>query len=336
MKKQASESILMDQYGRRLTYLRLSVTDRCNLRCIYCAPQQAFSWMPHDEVLRYEEILTIAQVLGKMGLRKIRLTGGEPLVRYGILDLARDLAQLPGIREVCITTNGVLLADLAPELYAAGVRHINISLDTLDPALFATITGRNLFGQVWNGILSALDQGFDPIKINAVIMKGINDHEIERLAELSTRYAIQVRFIEFMPVGSDSNWSEDRLVTCEEIMQRIESGLGTLTKQDSGPDSGPAAIYSLDGAPGTLGFISPLSNHFCASCNRIRLTADGRLRLCLFSDHEIDVKKVLRRGISPKELGSFFRRAVHMKPKGHQALENGHLGCRRTMSSIGG
>ncbi len=334
--KQVSDSTLIDQYGRRLTYLRLSVTDRCNLRCIYCTPQQTFSWIPHHAVLRYEEILTIAKVLGGMGLRKIRLTGGEPLVRYGILKLAEGLVRTPGIKEVCLTTNGVLLPDLASELHSAGVRHINISLDTLDPVLFASITGRDLFHQVWDGILAAIDQGFDPIKLNAVIMKGINDHEIERLAALSTKYAIQVRFIEFMPIGSDSRWSEDRLIPCDEIKKRIESAHGALKKRESGPDAGPATIYSLEDAPGTIGFISPLSNHFCASCNRLRLTADGRLRLCLFSDHEINVKKALRQGISLKELESFFRRAVQMKPKGYRTMEKGHPACRRTMFSIGG
>ncbi len=329
-------SMLTDRHGRRLTYLRLSVTDRCNLRCVYCTPQQNFSWLPHDTLLSYEEILTVAKVLGKMGLKKIRLTGGEPLVRHGLVGLAKGLVETPGIEEVCLTTNGVLLARHAKDLLSAGVRHINISLDTLDPKLFSSITGRDLFSQVWEGITAAMDLGFSPIKLNTVIMKGINDHEIQRMAALSLEYPVQVRFIEFMPIGQDSQWSEERLIPCSEIKKQVETRLGPLETLETGPNAGPATIYSIRGGIGTVGFISPLSHHFCGSCNRLRLTSDGRLRLCLFSDQEMDVKEPLRQGRSLKELEAFFRRAVQMKPKGYKELGHDHPSCQRSMFSIGG
>ncbi len=327
---------LMDLHGRRLTYLRLSVTDRCNLRCTYCAPQKNFSWTPHENILTYEEILLVARVLGGMGLGKIRLTGGEPLVRRGIARLARGLVETPGIKEVCLTTNGVMLSRHADALFRAGVRHVNISLDTLDPGLFEAITGRDLLHRVWEGITRVLDLGFGPVKLNMVVMKGVNDHEIKRMAALSLEYPIQVRFIEFMPVGNDSRWSEDRLLPCSRIKQEVEAGLGPLKPIEAEPDAGPAAVFSLEHAPGTIGFISPLSHHFCNTCNRLRLTADGRLRLCLFSDREVDVRSRLRQGHDTKELESFFRRAVQMKPKGYKELGYGRPSCLRTMSSIGG
>ncbi len=328
--------MLFDHYGRCLTYLRLSVTDRCNLRCIYCSPQHSFSWMPHDKLLRYEEILTIARVLGQMGIRKIRLTGGEPLVRSGIVGLAKGLVKTPGINEVCLTTNGTLLEEMARDLFEAGIRHINISLDTLDPQLFSYIVGRDLFHRVWTGLMKVIELGFSPIKLNTVVMKGINDHEIEKIASLCLEYPIQVRFIEFMPIGKDSRWSEKLLLPCHQIKDRVQKHLGRLDPLESPLDSGPAINYSINKALGSVGFISPLSHHFCKTCNRLRLTSDGRLRLCLFSDHEIDVKSALRKGMSSKELTGFFRKAVQEKPRGYMDLGKDRLSCKRSMSTIGG
>jgi len=339
---------LLDPYGRLISYLRLSVTDRCNLRCIYCMPHGDFSWIPHAEILRYEEILLICEALSRLGVRKIRLTGGEPLVRKDLVDLAGRLARMDGIGEICITTNGLLLERYAASLLEAGVTHVNISLDTLRPERFAAITGRDAFALAWRGIEKALEVGFPRIKLNAVVMRGINEDEVVDLARLSLSSPIEVRFIEFMPIGTCSSWEQRRVVTCEEIKTLVEEALGPLEPHCSAKDSGPARIYSTSGAPGNLGFISPLSRHFCATCNRIRITPDGRLRLCLFSDEELDIKGMIRSrdGGDPEEsilrLVAFFQDAIQKKPAGHtvglgkegKPADGGR--CVRGMSRIGG
>jgi GTP 3',8-cyclase len=330
------KNILSDRYGRQLTYLRLSVTDRCNLRCKYCMPQINFSWLPHDSILTYEEILKICRTLAVMGVTKVRLTGGEPLVRRDLISLAERLTEIDGFTEICITTNGVLLEKYADGLFKAGIRHINISLDSMDPERFAYITGFNLFDHVWRGIEKALEKGFSPIKINAVIIKGINDNEITAMAGLSLKYPLQVRFIEFMPVGHDIFWNPDRFISCDKIRNQVEDAFGKLSPLHKSHSAGTASEYMLDNAPGSLGFIGALSHHFCESCNRLRLTAEGRLRLCLFSDEEVDVKKALQQGLNPDELALFFRQAVLKKPKGLNFLDKEALSCTRSMSSIGG
>ena len=330
------KNTLIDRYGRQLTYLRLSVTDRCNLRCQYCMPQINFSWLPHDSILTYEEILKVCHTLSAIGVTKVRLTGGEPLVRRDLISLIERLTEINGLEEICITTNGVLLEEYADGLYQAGIRHINISLDSLSPERFAYITGFDLLEQVWRGIEKVLEKGFSPIKINSVIIKGINDNEIIALAGLSTEYPIQVRFIELMPVGQDIFWNPAAFVSCDEIKNQVEGAFGKLCPLPKSHSAGPASEYMLDKAPGSVGFIGALSHHFCESCNRLRLTADGRLRLCLFSDEEVDVKRALRHGLSTEELALFFHQAVLRKPEGFKFLDREGLTCIRSMPSIGG
>lgn len=330
------KNTLIDRYGRKLTYLRLSVTDRCNLRCRYCMPQINFSWLPHDSILTYEEILKVCRTLATIGVTKVRLTGGEPLVRRKLISLVERLTEIDGLEEICITTNGVLLEEFADSLYQTGIRHINISLDSLNPLRFAYITGFDLFEQVWRGIEKALEKGFSPIKINSVIIKGLNDNEVTALAGLSMKYPVQVRFIEFMPVGQDIFWNPARFISCDEIRDQVEGAFGKLRPLPKTYNAGPANEYVLDKAPGSVGFIGALSHNFCESCNRLRITAGGRLRLCLFSDEEVNVKKALRQGLNTEELVLFFRQAVLRKPKGLNFLDKEGLSCNRGMSSIGG
>jgi cyclic pyranopterin phosphate synthase len=332
-----SSKILSDTHGREITYLRISITDRCNLRCSYCTPKDGcINWLSHEDMLSYEEIERLADVFAGLGVRKIRLTGGEPLVRKGVEGLADRLTGIPGIKEVCITTNGILLEDMAQPLFDAGVRHINISLDTLKPERFLKITGRDLFQHVWQGIEKTIETGFTKIKLNAVAMKGVNDDEIADLARLSLGLPLEVRFIEFMPVGSATSWKKSRHLNCDAIKERVETSLGGLIPLSQGKDSGPAMIYRLEDAKGSIGFISPLSRHFCGTCNRVRITPDGRLRLCLFSDNEIDLKGRLRAGISNDELKIFLKEAIAQKPKGIISLRDETPHCTRAMSRIGG
>ena len=326
----------MDLYGRRITYLRLSVTDRCNLRCRYCMPLQDFTRLPSEAILTYEEIVRICQILTRLGVKKIRLTGGEPLVRQGIMDLIGRLGKIEGIGELCLTTNGVLLKKYAGGLFRAGVRHLNISLDSLRPERFAAVTGRDLFSSVWKSLETVLEMGFSPVKINSVIMKGINDDEIPALAGLTLQHPFEVRFIEFMPIGGKSTWSPEKMMPCREIKERIEEAYGALKPVARSSNAGPANVYGLEGAPGRIGFISPLSNHFCGTCNRLRLTAEGHLRLCLFSDEEINVKEALRKGMTLRELTEFFRQAVRKKPEGYRTGGRRTPSCSRGMSAIGG
>jgi len=328
--------VLTDRFGRNLTYLRVSVTDRCNLRCSYCMPQSHFSWIPQENILRFEEIVEVCRAFAALGISKIRLTGGEPLVRKGICSLAQKLSQIEGVKELCLTTNGVLLREYADELFEAGVHHLNISLDSLSQERFLHITHRDSFEKVWEGITYAIEKGFSPIKINSVVINGVNDIDIPALAKLSITYPIEVRFIEFMPIGENSSWGKDALLVAAEIKNIIEKKVAGLVSVTKRAGSGPASVYKLPGAKGTVGFISPLSNHFCGSCNRIRLTAEGRLRLCLFSDHEIDLRALLRKGVRGKELEEYLKAAVLEKPEGYNSLGKRELGCRRVMSAIGG
>ena len=327
---------LKDAFGRSITYLRLSVTDRCNLRCFYCMPQADFNWMPPEEILRFEEIVQLTRVLACLGVGKIRFTGGEPLVRKDIVKLISDVNQLEGVHETCITTNGVLLKDLAGELYHAGLRHLNISLDTLRPERFSEITGRDFFHRVWSGIEECISLGFSPIKINFVMMKGKNDDEIVDFARLSLRYPVDVRFIEFMPIGKHSKWGKNHFLSSDDAKGMIEKALGILEPVSRGKEAGPAEMFTLPGGQGKIGFISPLSHRFCSKCNRIRVTADGRLRLCLFSDIEIDLRQVLRKGVSDSELSHFFTETVLKKPARYLKNKQDVPSCDRQMSSIGG
>lgn len=328
--------VLTDNFNRELTYLRISITDRCNLRCRYCMPQTSFSWMPSESILTFEEIYRICHAFCGMGIKKIRLTGGEPLVRKGVVDLIRRLNGLDGLDEICLTTNGTLLADYASELMDAGVKHVNISLDTMAPDTYASITGADMFGKVWESILKVIDLGFPKIKINAVVIRSLTDRDVLDLARLAVKYPVDVRFIEFMPVGDEIPWSPESLIPSDEIRRMIQRELGDLHPVMRVKGAGPASLFRLKGAAGLIGFISPLSHHFCSTCNRLRITADGKLRLCLFSDSEIDIKTPMRQGMKGDDLADFLRKAVSIKPEGYHALGKELVSCRKRMSSIGG
>jgi cyclic pyranopterin phosphate synthase len=328
----------LDAYDRPISYLRVSVTDRCNLRCIYCMPSEGVPWRSHEETLRYEEIETVVRAAAELGIHKIRLTGGEPLVRRGIVDLTRMLAAIPQIDDLAMTTNGILLARYAQPLAEAGLDRVNVSLDTLRPERFREITCRGELADVMAGIEAARQAGLTPIKFNTVVIRGMNDDEIVDLARKTQEEDWNLRFIELMPVGNgglvNADW-ESRVVTADEIKKRVEAALGPLEPARLDRGGGPARYYRLPGAEGTLGFITPVSEHFCTHCNRLRLTADGQLRPCLLSDQEIDLRTPLRRGAGPDEIKALLLEGIACKPEHHQLALDEHP-HNRAMSQIGG
>jgi len=325
-----------DAYNRPISYLRISITDRCNLRCVYCMPPEGVDWRPHEEVLRYEEIETIVRAAAELGISKVRLTGGEPLVRLGIADLVRMLARIPGVDDLAMTTNGILLARYAEELTEAGLQRVNVSLDTLRPERFQRITRHWRLEDVLAGIEAARLAGLEPVKINTVVIRGMNDDEVVDLARKTRETEWNLRFIELMPVGNGvtGDWRE-RVVTAAEIRERIKAALGELEPAKMPTGGGPARYYQLPGARGTLGFITPISEHFCYQCNRLRLTADGQLRPCLLSDREIDLRTPLRQGAGVAEIKRLILKAIESKPMQHH-LEECQLPEKRAMSEIGG
>ncbi len=343
-------SLLIDQFSRTITYLRLSLTDRCNLRCMYCMPKEdqerddqvkTGRFLDHSELLTYEELLRVVRLAVSQGMNKLRLTGGEPLVRKGILEFIQELFLIHGLGEVRLTTNGVLLGEYAGRLYCAGIRHLNISLDTLVPEKFLRITSKDFFPKVWAGIQEAKRLGFK-IKINVVAMRGINDDEFLDFARLAVDESLQIRFIEFMPVGDKSTWQKDQFISSEEIKNTIKK-LGALTPFAKNHGEGPARMYELEtfaGKKGAVGFISPISHHFCDQCNRLRLTSEGRLRACLLNDRETDLKILLRSGASDEKLIASIRQTIMDKPQGHTLHEQSEarerLSCSGQMSRIGG
>lgn len=317
-----------------VNYLRLSITDRCNLRCFYCTYWQEWEKLAASEILRYEELLRVADIAAQVGIRKIRITGGEPLVRRGVVDLVRGLRRIPGIDKVCLTTNGVLLADQAPALYEAGLRHLNVSLDTLKPNRYLKITGRDSLAEVLAGLDRAAALGFYPLKINCVVLKGINDDELLDLAYLARERPFQVRFIELMPTGSHREWQRFFLPVAE-IRRRL-AVLGELSEALSGTTAGPARIFKVRGFAGELGFITPMSQHHCGSCNRLRLTAQGRLRPCLLAETEVDVKEAVRRGCPDTELAMMIQEAICRKSQRFPCLVGDQAYSYRSMAAIGG
>ncbi|MFH1351929.1 MAG: GTP 3',8-cyclase MoaA [Pseudomonadota bacterium] len=321
--------------NRIINYLRISITDRCNLRCTYCMPEEGVDFVPHNEILTYEEILHIVKLSVHQGIRKVRLTGGEPLVRKGFVHFLRRLSEVRELNEITLTTNGVLLKKFAEELKRCGICRINVSLDTLKAERFIRITGRDCFDRVWEGIQEAERLGFHPIKINVVVMRGFNDDEILDFGRLTLEKPYHVRFIEFMPVGKQNSWSSEKFVSEGQIREQIES-LGPLMPIKPDPFGGPAQRFVLHGGKGEIGFIGALSNHFCSVCNRLRLTAEGHLRSCLFSDQEIDVKAPLRNGGGDAYLLEQIRLAIENKPEDHEHISQGPRKCVRQMSSIGG
>jgi len=321
----------IDRFGRRITYMRISVTDRCNFRCIYCMPASGVSWRPHPEILRYEEIIRVVRSASRLGIRKIRLTGGEPLVREGIVDLVAAMNAIPGIDEITLTTNGSLLPRYAKELARVGLKRVNISLDTLRSDRFRQITRLGSLDDTLAGIAAAQEAGLVPIKLNSVVMRGINDDEVADLASMAKR-GLQVRFIEWMPIGTSNDDFSSRFVPAYEVRARIEESLGSLKPLR---EEGPARVYRIPGsAGGQIGFISTFSSPFCATCNRIRLTADGKLRPCLLSPVEIDVKGPLRSGATDEEIRRLLALAIERKPFAHGVAEESPHD--REMSQIGG
>ena len=325
----------MDHCNRRITYLRVSITDRCNLRCFYCMPAHGLRLLDHGDVLSYEEILRIIKVSTQLGIRKVRLTGGEPLLRRNVCHLVREIVSMPGIEEVGVTTNGVLLKHMARPLWDAGLRRVNVSLDTLSPLKFRKVTRKDHYHEVWQGIREAESVGFYPIRMNVVAVRGVNDDELERFAQLSVEKPYSFRFIEYMPMGNLSGWSASRFIAASEILARLE-GYGRLHPIPRQCSDGPCRRFRFDGALGEVGLISPISSHFCDSCNRLRLTADGKLRSCLLSDHEVDIRNPLREHCSDGELTGLIREAIANKPKRHKVHAGTEQHCMRHMSRIGG
>ncbi len=325
----------IDPYNREINYLRVSVTDRCNLRCIYCMPVKKLKLLDHTDILKYEEILKLIEVAADLGVRKIRLTGGEPLIRKDFIHFVESVCRIPKIEDVSITTNGVFLREMAAPLFEAGLARVNVSLDTLNPLKYEKITGRAFFNSVWEGLQKAEAVGFRPIRVNVVTMKGLNDDELQQFADLSIRKPYHIRFIEYMPIGQNNNWEPQKYVASDEIKSRLER-FGPLSKISRSIHDGPVERYRFKSAKGEIGFISAISHHFCPSCNRLRLTPDGKLRPCLFADDEVDIKSPLRSGASLEVLKEVFLEAIARKPSGHHAGILGKRNPLRAMSTIGG
>lgn len=324
-----------DRFGRRIDYLRVSLTDRCNLRCVYCMPATGMHFAPREELLRDEEFVRVIRLATEIGFRKFRLTGGEPTVRPGLPALVGAIRALPGVEEVAMTTNALLLPRLAPALAAAGLDRVNISIDTLDPDRFRRITRGGDIGKVFAGIRAAEAAGLAPIKLNAVVVRGFNDHEVAALAGLTREHPWQVRFIEIMPLDGVFEVARERLVPSAESRAAIEARWGALTPEAHANPADPARPYRLPGAAGTVGFISSVTENFCAGCNRMRLTAEGKLRLCLLRPDELDLRPLLRAGATDAALRAALRDGIWRKPWGH-GLHDGLLPVGRGMSQIGG
>ncbi len=322
----------VDRFNRSISYLRVSVTDRCNLRCVYCMPPNGVPWVPHASILRYEEITRIVAVGASLGISKVRLTGGEPLVRKGIVSLVEMLAAVPGVDDLAMTTNGTLLAQYAQELASAGLRRVNMSLDTLRPERYRAITRGGALEDVERGFRAAQEAGLKPVKFNTVLMRGVNDDEIVDFARRTLGEPFHVRFIEEMPIGLSGQM---RFMPVSEAREQIEAAFGPLETVHQRQGNGPASYYRIPGARGTIGFISAVTDHFCRQCNRLRLTADGNLRPCLLSDGEIPLREPLRSGISDEELKTLFLSAIVAKPERHHLVEGVAPGGR-SMSQIGG
>ncbi|NTU59770.1 MAG: GTP 3',8-cyclase MoaA [Deltaproteobacteria bacterium] len=326
---------LEDRFRRRINYLRVSVTDRCNLRCTYCMPAEGVSPLGHDAILSYEEILRVARISLGLGIEKIRITGGEPLVRRGILGFVEQMARLPGLQDLSLTTNGLLLGSLAHDLRRAGLRRVNVSLDTLRPEVFRQVTRFDGLERVLEGLRAAKDAGLAPIKVNVVAMRGVNDGEIVDFGEFAEENGYEVRFIEFMPSRADA-WEERKVLTASEILHVLSSHFRLAPLVAEGV-SGPSRTFALPGG-GRVGVISPMSDHFCGTCNRLRLTAEGRLRSCLFSDRETDLRTLLRSGADDEAVAAMVRDAGEGKPERHGLGGDGSddRGCGLAMNRVGG
>ncbi|HTQ78395.1 MAG TPA: GTP 3',8-cyclase MoaA [Thermoanaerobaculia bacterium] len=331
----ASSTRLIDAFGRRLTYLRVSVTDRCNLRCTYCLPEDATFPFGERDFLSPEEIETLVGALVRLGIERVRLTGGEPLVRRDILEIARRLKALPGLRDLALSTNGTELARLAPALKEAGIDRVNVSLDSLDPERFREITRRGDLARIWEGVEAALAAGLDPVKLNAVLLGEESLADADRLAALTLDQPLAVRFIEMMPTAANRHPGAGRLPTCDDVRARLEARHGALEPADPAFRTGPAKSFRLPGATGTVGFITPLSHTFCAECNRLRLSARGELRLCLFAERNYPLRPCLTAADPQAALEAEILRVLAEKPAEH-LLQQGDYGNLVSFMEIGG
>jgi cyclic pyranopterin phosphate synthase len=331
---------MIDNNDRHINYLRVSITDRCNLRCVYCMPKEGVSAIGHNDILTYEEILRVIKTAVQTGIVKVRVTGGEPLVRRGVVGFLNSLKTINGLKDISLTTNGILLENFAEGLFNAGIQRINVSLDSLNPEKYASITRGGNLKTVLRGIDKVEKTGFSPIKINVVVIKGANEDEVLDFAKLSIEKPYQVRFIELMPVGEAGADNNDKHLSNDSVMEKIkkhhilEPVSGLRNKTD-----GPARIYRIQGGKGEIGFISPVSHHFCESCNRLRLTADGYLRACLLSDEELDLKDPLRSGCNDSELEDLIKTIIAKKPTRYDIAISDKIHfkkCVRDMHSIGG
>ncbi|MHB1404251.1 MAG: GTP 3',8-cyclase MoaA [Desulfitobacteriaceae bacterium] len=321
---------MQDQFKRQIEYLRISVTDRCNLRCRYCMPEEGVNWISHDSILSFEEILRLINISTRFGFRRFRITGGEPLVRKGILSFLEQASQIPDVDDLMLTTNGILLAEHAFDLKRAGVQRVNVSLDTLDPKRFRHITRGGDVHQVLQGVFRSLEAGLDPVKLNVVVSRSQNLEELPKLTELARTYPLHVRFIELMPIGASDR---DEFVPITEMQEIL--GIQDVLATEDVQGGGPAEYYRPPGFKGTIGFISALSRHFCHTCNRVRLTADGKLRPCLHSSFEVDLRQTLRSAASDAEIGDLFAKGVWLKPAEHH-MNDEEWQDQRLMSQIGG
>ncbi len=330
-----SATPLIDRFGRVHNNLRISVTDRCNIRCVYCMPESV-EFMPRSSLLNFEEIARFVRAATTVGIDKIRLTGGEPLVRRDLPTLVAQIATIPGIKDIGLTTNGILLAPMAKALWDAGLRRINISLDTMDPAKFLELTRRTGFEQVIEGILAAKAAGFDPVKLNAVAIKGMTESDVVPLGRFCRDHGLELRFIEYMPLDAGNLWEREKVLYASEILDILTQGIGPLIPSPNRDPRAPALDFDYADGGGRVGMIASVSRPFCASCNRIRLTADGKLRNCLFALDETDVKTMLREGASDEKLAQALRQSVAEKWEGHEINTSNFIKPERLMHSIGG
>jgi len=323
----------LDQFGRSIEYLRISITDRCNFRCVYCMPLEGLDWLPKGDILSYEEITEVVTQLAPLGLKRLRITGGEPTIRPQLEKLIAMLKAIPGVEDIALSTNGVKLPVMAASLAAAGLDRVNISADSLRPDRIKAIARRDLGFDPVGALRAAAAAGLDPVKYNVVVMRGINDDEIGDFARLTLDHAIHVRFIELMPVGDMAGLTWEHVVPSDEVLSRASEAIGAL-EPSSGPamGNGPAKYYRAAGAPGTIGVITPMSHTYCGTCNRVRLTADGRLRTCLYGDHEVNLRDPLRSG---ERLEPLFIQALANKPKEHNLLQM-QVGGLKALSQVGG
>ncbi len=329
------ENRLIDRFGRIHNNLRISVTDRCNIRCVYCMPESV-TFLPKDSLLSFEEIQRFVRVATTLGIDKIRLTGGEPLLRRDLPRLVEMIAGLPGIKDVGLTTNGILLAPMAKDLWNAGLRRINVSLDTMDPGRFRELTRREGFEKVIEGILAAKAAGFDPVKLNAVAIKGTTQEDVVPLAHFAREHGLELRFIEYMPLDAGNLWERGKVLFAAEILEILEQGIGPLTLSSNHDPRAPAMDYDYVDGGGRVGMIASVSRPFCMSCNRVRLTAEGKLRNCLFALEETDVKALLRGGTGDDAIARALRESVAEKWEGHEINTARFIKPERLMHSIGG